>query len=386
MRASRLLSVLLLLQTRGRLTAREIADELEVSVRTVYRDLDSLAEAGVPVVAERGATGGYQLLAGYRTRLTGLTSDEADSLFLAGMPDAAAELGLGTVLAAVERKLLAALPERTRERAVRARERFHLDAPGWFRAAEATPLLAEVADAVWEQRRIRVTYQRWRAPREVTRHLEPLGVVLKSGTWYLVAGAAATDETATDEPAEPVTQPGPSARTGQEAATDEPAKPGGPPGQRRTGRGPDGTSPGPGTDSAPATSLRVYRVAKILNLEVSTETFERPAHFDLAAYWAGWTARYESEVYRGRATVRLSPTGMTMAPFRLPPAVVRAIQETAGIPEPDGWVRAELPIESIRHARGELLVLGPDLEVLDPPELREAMTYAAEALAVLYNS
>ncbi len=332
MRASRLLSVLMLLQTRGKLTARQISAELAVSVRTVHRDLESLVEAGVPVVADRGAAGGYRLLAGYRTRLTGLTADEADSLFLAGLPSAADDLGLGALAATAELKLLAALPEPLRERAGRARERFHLDAPGWFRATEQTPALAGVAAAVWTQRRIQVVYQRWRAPREVERLLEPLGVVLKSGTWYLIAVAV----------------------------------------------------PASSHDAGPA-EPRTYRVGKILFLTATDERFDRPAGFDLAAYWTAWTTRYEASVYRAEATVRLSPTGLTMAPYRLPPAVSRAIGNTAGAAEPDGWVRARLPIESVRHATGELLTLGPDIEVLDPPELREALAHAAAALAALYD-
>jgi predicted DNA-binding transcriptional regulator YafY len=195
MRASRLLSVLLLLQTRGRMTARQLADELEVSVRTIYRDVGALHEAGVPLYGDAGHAGGYQLLDGYRTRLTGLTAAEAETLFLSGLPGPAAELGLGSVLAAAQLKLKAALPASMREHADRLSERFHLDAPGWYRDAAEVPYLPLIATAVWERQAIQVRYQRWKAPTEVTRTLEPHGLVLKAGTWYVVARCGGTFRT-----------------------------------------------------------------------------------------------------------------------------------------------------------------------------------------------
>ncbi|GIG87596.1 helix-turn-helix transcriptional regulator [Plantactinospora endophytica] len=324
MRASRLVSLLLLLQARGRMTAQELSAALEVSVRTVYRDVESLGAAGVPVYADRGPAGGYRLLDGYRTRLTGLTADEAEALFLAGMPGPAAELGLGTVLAGAELKLLAALPADLGGRAARARHRFHLDAPGWFRHAEPTPHLAALADAVWRERMVEIRYRRWKTPREVTRRLAPLGVVLKAGRWYLVA------------------QPG---------------------------------------DGEP----RAYRIASVLELTVLAETFTRPDDFDLAAFWDAWTRRYEESVYRATATVRLTEAALELMPFVFPPAMARMARAAAGPVDNAGWRYTAVPIESVRHGHIELLKLGADVEVLAPAALREAFTATARAMADRYQ-
>jgi predicted DNA-binding transcriptional regulator YafY len=185
MKSGRLLQVLLLLQSRGRMTADELASELEVSPRTIYRDVEALSAAGIPIYADRGPAGGYQLVDGYRTRLTGLTTDEAQSLFLAGLPGPAEALGLKEFAAAAQLKLLAALPTELRNRAEQIRQRFHLDTPTWFRGDEPTEHLATIADAVWEQRRVRMTYRRW-GDQTVEREVDPYGLVLKAGTWYFV--------------------------------------------------------------------------------------------------------------------------------------------------------------------------------------------------------
>ena len=322
MRASRLLSLLLLLQTRGRMTAQALAAELEVSIRTVYRDVEALGSSGVPIYADRGPAGGYQLLDGYRTRLTGLSGDEAGTLFLAGMPGPAAELGLGSVLAAAELKLRAALPGELAERADQVRDRFHLDAPGWFRADEPTPWLATVAGAVWSERRLQVRYRRWKAPREVTRTLAPLGVVLKAGRWYLVAGA----------------------------------------GERIT----------------------AYRVVNILEAEPLAEPVERPPGFDLARFWREWTDKYERSVYRAEATVRMTAEALERMAFVFPPEMARLARANAGEPDATGWLLTTVPIESIKHGHLELLKLGADAEVLAPAELRDRFTATARGLASTY--
>ncbi len=188
MRASRLVNLLLLLQSRGGLTAAQLSRELEVSVRTVHRDVEELSAAGVPIFAERGPLGGIRLVDGYRTRLTGMTADEAEALFLAGLPGPAAQLGLGTVVAAAQLKVMAALPPELRSRASRIVERFHLDVAGWFHAGDDVPHLATLSAAVWDGRALRITYERGSGPRDpIERTVDPLGLVLKGGMWYVIA-------------------------------------------------------------------------------------------------------------------------------------------------------------------------------------------------------
>ncbi|MEU4620428.1 YafY family protein [Actinoplanes sp. NPDC023801] len=324
MPAGRLLSMLLLLQARGRLSARQLADELGVSVRTAYRDLARLQESGVPLYAEAGQHGGYQLVEGYQTRLTGLTGGEARALFLAGLPAPAADLGLAEEVAAARLKLLATLPAGLREQASRTAEVFHLDAPGWYREPEAQPLLTLLMDAILTLREIEVRYVRWRAPREIGRRLRPYGLVLKSGTWYLVAGTAG-------------------------------------------GR------------------VGTYRVAQLREVTVTGEPFERPAGFELAAHWSAYLAGFEARRFTGEATIRISSRGRDRLVDLADPAVVRAVERTAGRAGPDGWCEATIPIENVRHACQELLRFGDDVEVLAPVALREAVAATVRALAVRYR-
>ncbi|MET7656005.1 MULTISPECIES: YafY family protein [unclassified Streptomyces] len=314
MKSSRLVSILLLLQTRGRMTAAQLAAELEVSVRTVYRDVEALGAAGVPLYGDAGHAGGYRLLDGYRTRLTGLTADEAEALFLAGVPGPAAQLGLGPVLAAAQLKVRAALPPELRAHADRISGRFHLDAPGWYTDAGGdVPYLPAVADAVWNNRILHIVYRRWREPTDVRRRLEPYGLVLKAGRWYVVAG------------------------------------------------------PGP----------RTFRVDQILELTASDEVFTRPDGFDLASHWADYQHGFHERLYRDKAeaVVRLAP-GVTLA--RAAPL--------DGPVEADGRTVVRVPIESVEHAHAEFLRLGTDIEVLQPPELRERIARTVTELAARYGN
>ncbi|WP_407841789.1 helix-turn-helix transcriptional regulator [Streptomyces sp. DSM 116496] len=348
MRADRLLSLLLLLQNRGRMTAPELAAELEVSVRTVYRDVEALGASGIPVHADRGPAGGFRLVDGYRTRLTGLTDVQAGSLFLAGAPGPARDLGLGADLTAAQLKLEAALPAELADRARRIQQRFHLDAPAWFRDADPVPHLAQIAEAVWEQRTLKTHYRRWSGA--VHRVLWPLGLVLKGGIWYLVARAAEAEGVAVA------------------VATEVEGEAEGPPAAPGNAEG----------------AVRTYRVGRFLAVDTPGERFERPEGFELAAYWEESARRLEAATRRQTAFVRLSPRARRLLPMWFGAAGVRALA-TAGPPDAEGWVGVELAVESGSVAVGDLLRLGAEAEVLGPPELRRALADTVAELAGRYR-
>jgi len=246
MRASRLLTILVTLQMGGRVTARALAEKLEVSRRTIYRDVDELSAAGVPVYADRGANGGFALLDTFRTELTGLTGAETEALLLAGIPVVAADLGLGTAAAGARAKLLASLGDADRAEARRVSERFHLDPLDWHRRARSAPHLRTVAAAVWSAQRLKLLYESWSRTGWIV--VEPLGLVLKGGQWYLIAAAGA--------------------------------------------------------------KIRTYRLAAVHEAEMLDQDFERSRDFDLGRHWKISVADFEARLRRGVARLRAAPSAL----------------------------------------------------------------------------
>jgi predicted DNA-binding transcriptional regulator YafY len=320
MRASRLLSIMMLLQAKGRTSAVSLAEELEVSVRTIYRDIDQLSAAGVPVYADIGRNGGFALLDGWRTRLTGLTAPEARALFLSGLPGPASELGLGDEVAAAELKLLAALPADWQGEAQRMASRFHLDPRGWFSTGPRPEFLKAVAEAVWSEHRILIKYDSWTQVSE--RVVEPMGLVLKGGIWYLVA-------------------------------------------HREAG-------------------YRTYRMSQILALTPTGEPFERPADFDLPRHWQEATLSFEREIYVGVAKVRATRIGVSRLKD-ISQRCKDAIEAQLLDFDADGWVVIDVPIEEERWASREMTRAGAEIEVLEPESLRQRMVEIAAKMAKSYG-
>ncbi|MFJ4198990.1 helix-turn-helix transcriptional regulator [Streptomyces sviceus] len=324
MRAARLIKMVLLLQSRPSMTAAELARELEVSERTVTRDAQALSEAGVPVYADRGRAGGYRLIGGYRTRLTGLARSEAEALFLSGVPGALREMGLEDAASAARLKVSAALLPSLRDASRTSAQRFHLDAPNWFTEPKSPELLPAVADAVWDDRRVTARYRGREG--EVERELEPYALVLKAGVWYLCACV------------------------------------------------PDGGS------------FRVYRIDRFTAVTAGEARFERAEEFDLPAFWEERAEQFARSILRAEVVVRLSGDGVRRLPYVVDPASAREALAAAEAAHEDGWLTVTLPVESEQVAHTQLAGLGPEVEVLAPESLRARFADDARRLGRLYGT
>jgi predicted DNA-binding transcriptional regulator YafY len=362
-RADRLLSLVLLLQARGGTTARALAAELKVSVRTVYRDLEALAAAGVPVVTSSGPGGGCRLMEGYRFPLRGLRPEEAEALLILGVPSVLREIGLDRALDAAHRQIrvtagLASGPGPRASGSVSgasgpgprasgsipgARQPgpdgsdaalVHLDMPRWFGGQEEVPSLRDLAQALRFGRRLALWYRPRgghddEASQAESRVVGPLGLVNKAGTWYLVASVA------------------------------------------------------DGGDDLPV--VRVFRAGRITLTRVLADPFERPAGFELAAFWSQWSAEFEASLPRLQVTLRAAPRALALFGEIFGQACGPAL-EAALPPDEHGWRVVTLSFEHERAAAHRLAGFGDQVEVLTPPSVRAMLVTAAEQILRRYHA
>ena len=315
MKSDRLLSVLLLMQARGRVTERELAERLEVSQRTIHRDLEALSASRVPLVALRGSQGGWELDKGWRTQVPGLDEAELRALLMA-QPRVVGHPRLAAAAESALNKLMAALPGPMREQAVVMRERLHVDPTGWWETGEDLSMLSVVQEAVARERQLAFDYVRADGQR-TARRVDPLGLVAKGTSWYLVA---------------------------------------------------DGAS-----------GLRTFRVSRMSGVTVLASGFDRPAKFDLAEYWLRPPQELDSRRRRFSVVVAVAPAAAQMIVGRCPTAPVAAQAGGEGVP--DGWLTLRAEFDDEAFARFVVLGLGTNVRAIEPVAFRRSVMKEARAVA-----
>lgn len=328
MKSDRLLSILLLLQTRGRVSAAELAERLEVSVRTIYRDVAALSAAGVPVYAERGRHGGIALLPGYRTDVTGLTADEARALFVLGARGTHEALGLGGALGSALRKVMAALPAPHRPAAEVVSQRILVDQGRWYGRREREPeALPALRDAVFSDRRLRLRYRRGGESRARTYTVDPYGLVAKAGVWYLVADRAGAE--------------------------------------------------------------RMFRADRVVAAEVLPAPVRRRPGVDLAGLWESMRRRVDEAPVAVRVEARVRRARLDLFEDVSGAAVEHADggepgeRDERGDERGDDWVNVVLSYPQLSAVR-QVLAFGTDVEVTGPPEAVRFLAQTTAALAARY--
>ncbi|MCG8351085.1 MAG: YafY family transcriptional regulator [Chloroflexales bacterium] len=322
MRADRLLAMMLVLQARGRMTAQELAANLEVSERTIYRDIEALSAAGAPIYTQSGANGGVFLDEHYRISLTGLSRAQVLSLFISSDAGPLEDLGLANAVEETLLKLFAALPSMHRHEVERLRQRFYIDPANWFQMVEAPPFLDTLQQALWEDRRLRVSYQTVDHG-EIERTIEPYGLVAKANIWYLAA-------------------------------------------------------------KHPGDEMHTYRVSRFQQMSLMDTCFHREPNFDLIAYWKKSCAAFEEKMRETfppyPATVHVHPDALWYFP-----SFMSDRYEQIGLPDAAGWVTLQVSYESMGDAQMRVLGLGASIAVLEPVELRDRVLETARAIVAFHT-
>jgi predicted DNA-binding transcriptional regulator YafY len=319
MRADRLLSIMLLLQVNRRMTARELAQRLEVSERTIHRDMEALSGAGIPVVAERGTGGGWSLLETYQTNLTGLNEGEVQALFLSQPSNVLSDLGLHRASEAALIKLLAAIPALSRRDAEYTHQRIYIDATGWNNSKEDVSFLPVLQEAIWQERKVYLTYQRSDGA-NLERLVDPLGLVAKGSIWYLVAAVEG--------------------------------------------------------------EVRTYRVSRVRQAELTNLPCVRPPGFDLAKHWEQSSASFITRLPRYPTTVRVTPEILPRMRFA---GRFARFEPSEQPPDEEGWLKFSIMFETEAEACEYVLGFGPQIEVLEPAELREKIINLAASVLEFYS-
>ncbi len=323
MRADRLIALMLLLHARGRTTAQDLSELLQVSERTIYRDLDALSLAGVPIFTQSGPNGGVSLDEHYRISLTGLSLKEAQALFISNDADPLKALGLANTTSLL--KLFAALPTAHRTEVERMRQRFHVDSANWFQIVEPLAFLPVLQQAVWEDQRIEVEYQPVEG-QQGPRLLDAYALVAKANIWYLV------------------------------------------------GKKPEGT----------CDDMHMYRIARFQQVTLTGAHFDRDPGFDLVSYWREACMRFEQNAYEAMppfyTCVRVHPDSFWIFPAQMEGHYERL--EPTG----DGWISLRVRFRSFDEARRFLMKFGADVDIVEPETLRYAVIETARQILAHYKA
>jgi predicted DNA-binding transcriptional regulator YafY len=322
MRADRLLAILLLLQNKGRVTAAFLAEELEVSIRTIYRDIDALCAAGVPLYTDRGPGGGISLLDNFRTDITGLTDEEVKALFYLSIPSPLADLGLNQQIKGALLKLRSALPVSQNQLDDNIHQRLLLDWVGWNNAEEKSPFLRTIQQAVWQDYKLVIDYHFMIREQVIRQIISPYSLVAKAGMWYLI------------------------------------------------GAGPS--------------LIRVYRLSNLISVNLLSEKFERPPAYDLKVFWRDWCQHFEERKSLYRVQVLIHPNLLPFVEYIFGNQVNGNIKASPQ-DDADRWLPMTLFFESFEAARGKLLSCGRAVEVVEPYALRVSIIDFAEQITSFYR-